>query len=72
MGVDCGSQITVCEYPIRLDTYKGCSHECKYCFARSKSDIKNIKPLHSEKALRSFIKGQREVDPKLHTLGGKV
>lgn len=23
MGVDCGSQVNLCEYPIRLDTYEG-------------------------------------------------
>ena len=39
MGVNCGSQVVLCEYPIRLDTYEGCSHDCRYCFARNKRDI---------------------------------
>ena len=30
MGIDCGSQVVLCEYPIRLDTYEGCSHDCRY------------------------------------------
>lgn len=33
MGVACGSQAVLCEYPIRFDTFTGCSHGCKYCYA---------------------------------------
>lgn len=59
MGIDCGSQVVLCEYPIRLDTYKGCSHDCKYCFARFKSNIEKIQPLNVEDSLRAFIQGKR-------------
>lgn len=34
-----GSQIVLCDLPIRFDTYKGCSHNCKYCFVQRKKDM---------------------------------
>lgn len=59
MGVDCGSQAVLCEYPVRLDTYSGCSHGCKYCFARTKVDIEKVTMKNCAKQLRSFIEGKR-------------
>lgn len=59
MGIECGSQIVLCDVPIRIDTYDGCSHDCKYCFARRKKGIQRIKPLDCTKQLTNFIKGQR-------------
>ena len=53
----CGSQVPICDVPIRFDTYKGCSHGCKYCFVFRKVDIKNIKLDETSTALLSFIKG---------------
>lgn len=55
----CGSQIILCDLPIRLDTYRGCSHHCKYCFVYRRYDISNITPGESAQAVRSFIKGNR-------------
>lgn len=59
--INCGSQVFLCDVPIRLDTYTGCSHGCEYCFAtRKKEDLfKNIKPDDSLNALKKFIKGKR-------------
>lgn len=54
-----GSQITICNLPIRLDTYKGCSHNCKYCFTYRKYNIDTIKKDETAKSLLSFIKGNR-------------
>lgn len=34
------NQIFFCGVPFRLDSYQGCSHQCRYCFARS-SDLTN-------------------------------
>ena len=62
MGINCGSQVTVCEYPIRFDTYRGCSHGCKYCFAMSKTDIRNIRGLRCIDALKRFTSGDRTVE----------
>ena len=62
MGVECGSQVTVCEYPVHFDTYKGCSHGCAYCFVKRKSNIDEIEASRSVKALESFIAGNRCAD----------
>ena len=56
---DCGSQIVLCDVPIRFDTYKGCSHGCKYCFVYRKYDISKIKKAEGKEALISFIKDKR-------------
>ena len=59
MGIACGSQVVLCEYPIRLDTYRGCSHGCRYCFAQDKTDISVVKPDNCVEALRRFVSGAR-------------
>lgn len=59
MGIACGSQVVLCEYPIRLDTYRGCSHGCGYCFAQSKTDISVVKPDNCIESLRRFVSGCR-------------
>lgn len=55
----CGSQIVLCDVPVRFDTYKGCSHACKYCFVQRKADITEIYKNETVKALKNFIKGER-------------
>ena len=62
--ISCGLQCVNCPYPIHLDTYSGCSHACKYCFANEKLTIANIKPLNNANALRSFINGHRTLETK--------
>lgn len=64
MGVSCGSQITLCNLPIRFDTYEGCSHACKYCFVKKKADISKIKKDDCRKALLNFISGSRTAETK--------
>lgn len=59
---DCGSQIVLCDLPIRFDTYKGCSHNCKYCFVQRKKDISDIEKGETVKSLINFINGQRSQD----------
>lgn len=59
MGIECGSQIAICDVPIRLDTYKGCTHGCRYCFVKRCVDISDVKPLNCIKQLKSFIGGGR-------------
>lgn len=56
---DCGSQVVLCDLPVRFDTYKGCSHACRYCFVKRKKDINDIEKGETEKALINFIDGQR-------------
>lgn len=60
--ISCGIQCLVCDYPIHLDTYSGCSHACRYCFANEKKSIVNIKPLNNASSLRSFIEGNRTLE----------
>jgi len=54
-----GSQCWYCDLPVRYDTYIGCSHDCKYCFARAKGDISCIRNGEGIDALQSFVAGQR-------------
>lgn len=61
---ECGSQIVLCDLPIRFDTYKGCTHNCKYCFVQRKKDISNIKKGETAKSLINFINGNRSQDTK--------
>ena len=56
---ECGSQILICDIPIRFDTYNGCSHGCSYCFAMRKIDINNISKGEGIEALKNFINGKR-------------
>ena len=38
-----GNEGEKCSYPTRLDTYGcGCSHNCKYCYARSLLEFRNL------------------------------
>lgn len=55
----CGSQILICDLPIRFDTYIGCSHACSYCFVQRKVDISDISKGEGIEALRNFITGSR-------------
>lgn len=56
---DCGSQIILCDLPVRFDTYKGCSHGCKYCFVTRKKDMSNIEIGETHVQLEKFITGKR-------------
>lgn len=60
MRIDCGSQVILCDLPIRIDTYNGCTHDCKYCFAQKKKyDLTNVEPVNCSKSLVDFINGKR-------------
>ena len=38
-----GNEGGKCSYPTRLDTYgRGCAHDCKYCYAKSLLDFRNL------------------------------
>ena len=38
-----GNEGNKCHYPTRLDTYGcGCAHDCKYCYAKSLLDFRNL------------------------------
>ena len=54
-----GSQVMICDLPIRFDTFRGCTHGCKYCFVQQKMDISEVKPFESAVSLKNFIDGKR-------------
>lgn len=60
-ALECGSQVAICDVPVRFDTYSGCSHGCKYCFVKRKTDITDVKPLNGIKSLENFIHGKRQI-----------
>ena len=63
MGVTCGSMPLICEFPVALDTYRGCSHGCLYCFARRSSEIGgSVRPLHCTESVKRFTEGKRTGD----------
>lgn len=61
MGIDCGTQIVLCDLPIHIDTYQNCSHACKYCFVKRKHGIVEVEPKNCTSELVNFIKGRRSV-----------
>lgn len=65
MGVDCGSQITICDMPIHFDNYIGCSHACEYCFVKRFKDIKKIKPVKG--SYNSLKASRRGIDSETHS-----
>jgi DNA repair photolyase len=56
-----GSQVILCDVPIRFDTYIGCSHGCAYCFTQKKYDNTIIKKGETVKALKHFVSGCRTI-----------
>lgn len=63
--LNCGIQCMICDYPIHLDTYSGCSHNCSYCFANHKTKgTKPIKPLNNKWAVKRFIEGHRNSETR--------
>lgn len=65
MACRCGSQIVLCNLPVRFDTYIGCSHGCRYCFVQKKnSKLEAVKKGEDVKGLKAFIEGKRTGDTK--------
>ena len=64
MAISCGSQIILCDVPIRLDTYNGCSHGCKYCFVQRRKNISVVSPENCINVLKSFINMKRGIETK--------
>lgn len=61
--IGAGNQCLVCDYPIHLDSYRGCEHGCEYCFANEKGD-KHIQPLNQKNDLIAFINGRRNSETR--------
>ena len=71
-----GNEKSKCMYPTRLDTYGcGCQHDCKYCYAKSLLDFRNLwnpqKPVVSSmKQVHSAILKIKKSGIKIVRLGG--
>ena len=63
-SIDCGSQVFLCDLPIRFDTYRGCSHACSYCFANRKKHVDDIVGLYAIQSLKNFVAGNRIAQTK--------
>lgn len=61
-----GNEGSKCHYPTRLDTYGcGCSHDCKYCYAKSLLEFRNLwNPTNPSVADTGKIKRAVEKLPK--------
>lgn len=60
MGCKCGSQVILCNLPVRFDTYVGCSHGCRYCFVQRKNGaLEEVKKGDDVRSLKTFIEGKR-------------
>jgi len=60
----CGSQIILCNFPIRFDTYEGCSHGCVYCFAKRRKGIAVVNKGEGVEALKNFINHKRNMNTR--------
>ena len=61
--IRCSQQCLICDFPIHLDTYQGCSHKCEYCFAKVKGE-RAIKPINQKWAVKRFIEGHRNSETR--------
>jgi DNA repair photolyase len=62
-----GSQITLCDFPVRFDSLAGCQFSCSYCFTRRKKDDiigedVEVEGREGPGSLLNFIQGKRGQD----------
>ncbi len=57
-----GHELVTCHYPLRLDTYSGCIHNCVYCYAKNLlekrgywKNVRRANPKHIENLLENYI-----------------
>jgi DNA repair photolyase len=66
-----GNEKSKCMYPTRLDTYGcGCQHDCKYCYAKSLLDFRNL--WNPQKPVVSSMKQVHNAILKIKKSGIKV
>jgi DNA repair photolyase len=56
---DSGSQVTLCDMPIRIDSYAGCTHFCAYCFVLRTKSLDKIALKDTPATVRAFVEGRR-------------
>ena len=57
--INCGTLCLNCDYPIALDTYSGCEHNCRYCYVKDQWSIDNIQPHDCVSQIQQFADGKR-------------
>lgn len=56
----CGSQITCCDLPVRVDSYRGCDFLCSYCYGRWHGvGFQEPRPEEGVRTLKNFMEGER-------------
>lgn len=61
-----GNEGSKCNYTTRLDTYgKGCQHDCKYCYAKSLLDFRNLWDAKNP-AVADIKKIRKTIEKKLY------
>lgn len=45
-ALNVSSKFAICGLPIRVDSYKTCGFQCKYCFAENREIMKYEKKIH--------------------------
>lgn len=61
MSIRVCDSFTHCAFPVEMDTYEGCQHNCGYCFARKFKTGRDaaIRPIYQEKSIREWAAGKR-------------
>lgn len=67
-----GNEGSKCHYPVRLDTYGcGCSHDCKYCYAKSLLNFRKLWNPTSP-AIADIVKIRKQIDKIASGKCGKI
>lgn len=61
MVVDCGSQVILCEYPIRLDTYEA-ALTIALLLRKEQARHSAVKPFHCVEQVKRFVSGKRTLE----------
>jgi len=59
VAIETGTQLILCDMPVRLDSYDGCTHACTYCFVKKKTDITEVEANNSINQLKDWVDGKR-------------
>lgn len=71
-NVEGGNEGSKCHYPVRLDTYGcGCSHDCKYCYAKSLLNFRKLWNPTSP-AIADIVKIRKQIDKIASGKYGKI
>ena len=74
-----GHELVTCHYPLRLDTYSGCVHNCVYCYAKNLLEVRGYwnttrpaNPTHIEKQLEYFLEHTEDCNSLSSSLSNAI